>query len=151
MDDELQQPIEDAATVIKNIADMKANMVPKAEYEKALADAEKFKHALLTGVNEPVSEPLKPTSELVKEYAEAIKGGVSNVKGFETTLKLRQAVINETGVDPFMHDGTCGGGSKIQNFDPDFGERVAEGLQNMINKSEGNANMFNALLSQNLR
>jgi hypothetical protein len=135
---------EDADQVIKDIADVKKNMVPKEDYEKALADAAKYKHALLTGVAIGDSEPKKSVAELRKEYSEAIKAGVTNVEGFEAALKLREAVINETGKDPFMTEA-------LMRIDPDFGERVAEVLADMVDKSGGNPQMFNAFMSQNLR
>ena len=139
--DELQ---EDANQVIKDIADLKKNMVPREDYEKALADAAKYKHALLTGVSTGDDEPTKSAAELRKEYSEAIKAGVTNVEGFEAALKLREAVINETGKDPFMTEA-------LMRIDPDFGERVSEVMADMIDKSGGNPQMFNALMSQNLK
>jgi hypothetical protein len=146
-----QNPVKEETTVvpeadklISDIADVKKNMVPREEYERLSQDNAKLRHALLTGVTEKVVEPLKSAAELKKEYAEAIKAGVTNVKGFETALKLREAVINETGKDPFMTEA-------LMRIDPDFGERVAGALADMVDKSDGNPQMFNAFMSQNLR
>ena len=139
-----KQELETADDLLKDISDVKKNMVSKEEYDRVLKDNQKYKHALLTGVTEVVVEPPKPASELKKEYAESIKNGVSNAKGFETALKLREAVINETGNDPFMTEA-------LTKIDPNFGERVAEQLSGILEQSEGDPTMFNAILSRNLR
>lgn len=140
----VEEKVENAADVIKEIADIKAKMIPKEEYEKVVADNAKYKHALLTGVTEVDGEPMKSATELRDDYAKAIKTGVPNVTGFETALKLREAVINETGKDPFMTEA-------LDRIDPDFGERVAGVMSELVEQSDGNPQMFNALLSQNLR
>ena len=146
-----QNPVKEETTVvpeadklISDIADVKKNMVSREEYERVSQDNAKLKHALLTGVTEKVVEPPKSATELKREYAESIKSGVTNAKGFETALKLREAVINETGNDPFMTEA-------LTKIDPNFGERVAEGLGEILEQSEGDPTMFNAILSRNLR
>lgn len=135
---------DEATELIKEIAEVKKNMVSKEEYEKVLADNAKYKHALLTGITETDSEEKKSAAELREDYSKAIKTGVPNLKGFETALKLREAVINETGKDPFMTEA-------LTRIDPDFGERVSEVMSDLVEKSNGSSQMFNALLSQNIR
>ena len=132
-----------ATEFLTEISKLKETMVPKEDLEAIQAERDKLKYALLTGVMTDDTEQLKSSAELCKEYAESIKSGVTNVKGFETALKLRQAVINETGKDPFMTEA-------LTKIDPDFGERVAENLATVLEKSEGNPQMFNAILSQNM-
>lgn len=131
-----------AESVIKELADLKANMVSKEEYDKALADRNKFQQALIKGISVPAetSAP-KSSTELRDEYADLIKKGVNNVQGFAKALELRNALVNETGNDPFMTEA-------LTKIDPDFGERVAETLNEILDKSEGDPNMFNALLSR---
>lgn len=146
MNDEVkvEKKPENATDVIKDIADVKKNMVPKEEYEKILADNAKYKHALLNGVLEVDSEESKSAAELREDYSKAIKEGVTNVEGFETALKLRQAVIDETGKDPFMTEA-------LERIDPDFGDRVSGIMKEMVEASGGSPQMFNALLSQNIK
>lgn len=134
----------DADKLLEDISEVRKNMVPKEEYERLSKDNAKLKHALLTGVTEKAVEPLKSAKELKKDYADSIKSGVTNAQGFETALKLREAVINETGNDPFMTEA-------LTKIDPNFGERVAEGLEQILEQSEGDPTMFNAILSRNLR
>lgn len=133
-----------AEKLLEDITEVKKNMVSREEYDRLSKDNAKLKHALLTGVTEKVVEPLKSAKELKKDYADSIKSGVTNAQGFETALKLREAVINETGNDPFMTEA-------LTKIDPNFGERVAEGLGQILEQSEGDPTMFNAILSRNLR
>lgn len=135
---------EKAQDFINEVKDIKDKMIPKEEYQKLVEERDKLKHALLTGVVEKDDEPIKSVDELRKDYSEIIKAGSNNLKGFETALKLREAVINETGKDPFMTEA-------LQRIDPAFGERVAESMQDIVEKSDNSPNMFNAILSQNLR
>ena len=59
-------------------------------------------------------------------------------------MRLRDAAIRETGKDPFMTEA-------LDRIDPDFGERVAEAMGSLVEQSEGNPEMFNALLSSAMR
>lgn len=129
---------------INEINEIRDNMVPKEELAKAQADAKKYRDALLKGAQIKESEQPQSAKELKDAYATQIKAGVSNVEGFETALKLREAVINETGEDPFMTEA-------LSKIDPEFGERVAEQLGEILDKSEGDPNMFNALMSRNIK
>lgn len=129
---------------IKQIEDMKANTVPKNDYDKVLAERDRLKQAMLHGVTVKEAEQPKTLAEERKAYAEAIKGGVTNVQGFEAALRLREAAIRETGKDPFMTEA-------LDRIDPDFGERVAGVMSSMVEQSEGNPEMFNALLSSTVR
>ena len=119
-------------------------MVQKTEYEKVLAERDRLKEAMLKGVKVTEAEQPKTLAEERKAYAEAIKGGVTNVQGFEAALRLRDAAIRETGKDPFMTEA-------LDRIDPDFGERVAEAMSSLVEQSEGNPEMFNALLSSAMR
>lgn len=129
---------------VQQIEDLKSNMVQKTEYEKVLAERDRLKEAMLKGVKVTEAEQPKTLAEERKAYAEAIKGGVTNVQGFEAALRLRDAAIRETGKDPFMTEA-------LDRIDPDFGERVAEAMGSLVEQSEGNPEMFNALLSSAMR
>ena len=135
---------EAATKFITEVKEVKDTMVSKEELEAMKAERDKLKHALLTGVTNIDSEPLKSAEDLRKDYAGAIKAGVPNLRGFETALKLRQAVINETDKDPFMSEA-------LDRIDPNFGERVAEGIQSMIEECDNRPEVFTALLSKNLK
>ena len=129
---------------VQQIEDLKSNMVQKTEYDKVLAERDRLKEAMLKGVKVTEAEQPKTLAEERKAYAEAIKGGVTNVQGFEAALRLRDAAIRETGKDPFMTEA-------LDRIDPDFGERVAEAMSSLVEQSEGNPEMFNALLSSAMR
>lgn len=129
---------------VRQIKELKSNMVQKTEYEKILAERDRLKEAMLKGVKVTEAEQPKTLAEERKAYAEAIKDGVTNVQGFEAALRLRDAAIRETGKDPFMTEA-------LDRIDPDFGERVAEAMSALVEQSEGNPEMFNALLSSAMR
>ena len=133
-----------ADNFVQQIEDLKSNMVQKTEYDKVLAERDRLKEAMLKGVKVTEAEQPKTLAEERKAYAEAIKGGVTNVQGFEAALRLRDAAIRETGKDPFMTEA-------LDRIDPDFGERVAEAMGSLVEQSEGNPEMFNALLSSAMR
>lgn len=135
---------QEADKFIQQLEDMKANTVQKTDYEKVVAERDRLKEAMLKGVKVTEAEQPKTLAEERKAYAEAIKGGVPNIQGFEAALRLRDAAIRETGKDPFMTEA-------LDRIDPDFGERVAEAMSSLVEQSEGNPEMFNALLSSAMR
>lgn len=134
MPNEDKDPAEmtDAEKTIKQINDIKANMVPKEDLEKALADRDKFKDALINGAALPDEEPLQSREELAKKMASYSSGNITNLGYIDTALKLREAAIDETGEDPFESSESPAG----------FGQRVADGLQKMLDEADGRPEAF---------
>lgn len=132
-----------ADDLIQELNEIKSNMVDKDKYEKIIEENNKLKKALIHGTTDMDVET-RSSSELTSLLSNQISQGVTNVEGFKTVLELRESVIEETGKDPFMTEA-------LDRIDPDFGDRVANTIQDLLDKSEGKPQMFNALLSQTLR
>ena len=135
------KPASEAETTIKELADIKANMVPKSDYEKALAEKDKFKNALIKGISIKDDEPYKTRGQLAKEMAAYNSGNVTNLKYIDTALKLRQATIDETGKDPFQYPDAGEGA----------GERIADGLQRMVDEADGRSEAFLGIYQAGVR
>ena len=100
------QSAEEYADAIKHVRE---NYVPKEKLEKAEAEKAVLIKALSGEgpVPEGVQEKAKPADvkTLRKEFLEAGETNMSNAEYIEKALALRQAIIDEGGLDPFLPSG----------------------------------------------
>lgn len=142
---EKQGPTDPNADALQALAELKANSVSKDEYEKLNNN---YKDLLNMYINGDDSNKLDgkdlPQSKTIDELkAHLREEGISNLDYCQTALDLRKAVIEAGGVDPFLPQGVKI--SADQN-DIDAANRVAEVIQQCIDESDGDSNVFTAKL-----
>lgn len=143
--DNLQQqelPPEDQ-NMVEAMQQLKANSVQKSEYERVLARNKELTEALAR--NREIEEAAKPApdTDTIESLRDKLVGKeLSNMEYWENVLKLRNKVIESGQPDPFLPSDSKGNYSK-ENIDS--AERVANGIQNLLDQADGNAELFNAL------
>ena len=118
-------------------------MVPKEEYDRVLKRNKDLSQALAN--NQMIKEEQKDTDtieSLREELYSDKRKEMTNLEAVEKTLKLRQKVIDSGKTDPFISSDT----STITEEEVRTAERVAAGLQSMVDEADGNAAYFNALM-----
>ena len=112
---------------VEQLRELKANYVPKEQLEQAIADRNRYFQMATTNYQEPkpVEEEKVDINELRKDLFNN-RENLSNLEFARKALKLRSAIIDNGGVDPFIPQGR-----KITATTSDryAAERVAEGLQ----------------------
>lgn len=136
-----ETPAEDFDPVAE-IQALKANSVSRAEYDKAVADKNKYLKALIDGsqIDTPAAEPVD-----VGVLRADLFGGeeLDNLTYCKKALELRNALIEQEGIDIFV-----GSGSKLTPTDADYiaAQRVADAMQSCIDAADGNSSVFTAKL-----
>lgn len=125
---------------VQAINDLKANSVSRDEYAKLKAENKKLLNSLVQG------EKLEASSQAPKETADDLRkklfdpnSNMNNLTYIETALKLRNTVMEEGGIDPFLPQG-----KNIVATDEDIAtaDRVAQKLQQLVDYAAGDSNIF---------
>lgn len=137
---DLQQ--EDSSQMyIDEIKNLKKNSVSREEYNKILEENRNLLHSLVEG--QPVEQsteeaPKVDVNGLRKElYTE--DNNMTNLEYIDKTLKLRKAIIDEGGQDPFLDFGEK---AHVTASEIEAANRVAEALQEMVDAAEGDPVAF---------
>lgn len=138
--EELQMPESMETDYVQAINDLKANSVSREEYAKLKAENKKLLNSLVQGetIEASKSQPKETTADLRKKLFNQ-KANLSNLEYVDTALKLRAAVIEEGGIDPFVPQG-----KNIVATDEDIAtaNRVATTLQSLVDYAAGDSNIF---------
>ena len=138
----------DAKTYIENIKNLRETMVDKKEYEKLVEENKLLSKAVLNGetLSSEVKEAeQKPSIEELRVNFK--KENQTNLEFWDNALKLRDAVIEEGGYDPFLPKGH----ELIASEDDKMkASKVATVVKELIEESEGSPEVFNALLQKTL-
>ena len=127
---------------------VKEDTVPKAEYDKVVADNKKLADYILEG-----GDGDKP-QEQVKERTKAELLGVlenedsNNLEYTKAALELRQKVIDEGGRDPFLPNSSQ---QPITSVDVEGAEKVAQVLQECVDECGGDPATFNFLFDKRVK
>ena len=147
------QSAEDYAAAIKAL---KESTVSKEEYDKVVADKKVLVKALSGEgpVPEGVQEKAKPADikELRREFLNAGEENLSNAEYIQKALKLRQAIIDEGGIDPFLPSG-----AKVNPTPKDIegANKAAEAFQSWLDaatdeKGKVDPELFNAFMRKGI-
>lgn len=120
------------------LARYKDTHVSKEEYERVLKEKNDLVTSILNGERE--HEEVEEDTRTLQELAEAVnKEDQTNLGYWENVLAYRDKAIKEKGVDPFLPNGF-----KVSATDEDIekAEKVANGIASMIERSNGNPNVF---------
>lgn len=120
------------------IKELKQNSVNRSEYDALKAENKKLLQAMVNGQlpeeqKQPISEPT------IDELRKALTKEQTNLEFVTNALKLRELVLKEGGEDPFVPVG-----SKYTPTQADYerANRVATVLQEMVDESEGDPQVF---------
>lgn len=154
-DDDPPAPSDDPAPVpsAEEVLDIKNNFVPKKDYTKLEEDYRKLADSILNGgelPSNPGGEEAPDIAELRKELYDP-NNSLSNLDYVKKTLQLREAIIQETGKDPFLPTGI--NGDPFRNDQERLAaeqsaEKVAKVLQEAVDEANGDPEAFDIILSK---
>ena len=125
---------------VQAINELKQNSVSKEDYNKVVAEKNKYLKALIDG--NQVAEVQKKEPVDIDGLRKELFGGekdLTNLEYAKKALELRDAIIERDGVDIFV-----GRGSKLTPTDDDYeaAQRVADGFQQCIDVAQGDSEIF---------
>ena len=125
---------------VQAINELKQNSVSKEDYNKVVAEKNKYLKALIDGNQVAEVQKKEPVDidGLRKELFSGEKD-LTNLEYAKKALELRDAIIERDGVDIFV-----GRGSKLTPTDEDYeaAQRVADGFQQCIDVAQGDSEIF---------
>ena len=123
---------------IDAIKDLKKNSVSKKEYEALKEENKKLLSSLINGDEYEGSEEEKVDIKALRK-ATFDNPEQTNLEYVTNALKLREAILNEGGEDPFVPQG-----NKVVATAEDYAraEKVATVLQEMVDSANGDSNVF---------
>lgn len=124
---------------VQALKELKANSVPKSEYDKACADRDKYLKAIFEGGEAPESEKEPVDIDALRKELFGGEKDLSNLEYAQKALQLRNELIDQQGIDIFV-----GRGSKFTptNEDYESAQRLADGLEHCIEVAEGDTEIF---------
>lgn len=126
---------------IAAIEELKASTVSKDVYNKLRAENKKLLDALVSGQELPPTPVVKPSIEEMRKKLFNVDGDMSNLAYVENALSLRNSLIEAGERDPFLPYGDK---VDITSEQIATAEKVAAGLQEMIDFAEGDSGVFTA-------
>jgi hypothetical protein len=129
----------DANSYIEAIKEMRKNSVAKADYERLQAENKELMKALVNGETIAVEPQEAVDVNALRKELYVDNADMSNLEYIEKTLKLRDAIIEAGGDDPFV-----GAGHKFAPSVEDYeaAERVANVLKECIDYADGDSEVF---------
>lgn len=130
----------------KALKELRENSVSKEDYEKLEKENKELVAQIINGEGGGNGQPA-PEKVDIKALREELYGpkgaDLSNLDFWKKTLKLRDAVIEQEGYDPFLPHGAK---IKPNEQDVERANAVAKTVQECIDKCEDNSEVFTALL-----
>ena len=131
---------ENTNNYIEAIKEMKANSVSKEAYVKLQQGNKQLLNSLVNGQEIAIKkeEPVD-INKLREKLFSAKKHDMTNLDYVTNALKLREALMKEGQMDPFVQQG-----KKIHPTDDDFkkADKVATVLQECVDYADGDAMVF---------
>ena len=123
------------------------NTVSMEEYNRVLERNKQLSHDWAEGINrqEPAEKDKDTIESLRKELYSEDRQELNNLESTKKILKLRKLVMDEGGIDPFLNSDPHASYSAEEE---ETAQRVADGLQEMVDQSDGDPIMFNSLMAQ---
>lgn len=125
---------------LEALKELKKNSVDREKYDQLKEENKRLLQTLIDGgqVSTEGTSITVDKNQLRKElYGE--ESDLSNLEYVTKTLQLRQAIIDEGGVDPFLPNGTH---IRPTQQDIEAAERVAHVMQECIDYAEGDSELF---------
>lgn len=127
------------------IQELQNNTVSKEQYQKLRSENKKLLDALVSGQQIDIQKEEKVSVDDLRKKLFTRDSELSNLEYVETSLKLRDALIEAGERDPFLPYG-----EKIQETaeQHDKANRVAEVLKECIEFADGDSGIFTAELQR---
>ena len=142
-----KKPEQSNVELAKALKEARENSVPKADYEKLEKENKELVAQIINGegnVGNGQPTPEKVDIKALRDELYGPKGAdLSNLDFWKKTLKLRNAVIEQEGYDPFLPHGAK---IKPNEQDVERAEAVAKTVEKCIEEANGNSEVFTALL-----
>lgn len=124
---------------LDEINNLKANSVSKEEYDKLREENSELLKSIVNSRAPEKEEPKKPAVDINELRANFRKENPSNLEYVENALKLRDAIIEQGGTDPFLPQG-----KKIIPTEQDIeaANRVASVLKECVDYADGDSQLF---------
>ena len=129
--------------LLEEVQKLKENSVPKAEYDRVLERNKELTRNWMQNQQAAAKQEDPDTIESLRaELYSDNRKEMTNLDSVKKILKLRDKIIDSGGKDPFL--------STDANSEEEIStaERVAAGLQSMVDEADGNATYFNAMMKQ---
>lgn len=129
-----------SAQYIAAIKELKENSVDKAAYQKLQAENKQLLDSLINGGQVNIEQPREQVDvQALRNKLADIDHDMTNLEFAETALKLRDAVMENGGNDPFLPYG--------HNISPtaedvEAAERVASVFKECIDYAQGDSQLF---------
>ena len=129
-----------AAEYIEAIKEIKANSVPRDEFEALEKEKKDLLKALIEGgqVEQP-TDAEKPDLKALRAELFNEDNKLNNLEYAKKTLALRAAVLKETGKDIFL---PYGANISPTLADSEAAEKVAKAFQSCIDYADGDSQLF---------
>ncbi len=132
----------------KALKEVRENSVPKSEYEKLEKTNQELISQIINGNDAGAGQQKAPKTmadvQALRKELYGPKGSeLSNLEFWDKTLKLRDAVIEVEGIDPFLPHGA---NIKPTEQDVESAENVAKVVSQCIKEADGDSGVFTALL-----
>ena len=124
---------------LATIQQLKQNSVDKAKYDALRLENKKLLDAVVNGI------PVEVQSQVQKEDIQTLRNKVfnnpdqTNLEYITNVLNLRNRLLEEGYEDPFVPQGTQ---ISATQADYDTANKVATVLQEMVDESDGDPNVF---------
>lgn len=125
---------------IAAIEELKASTVSRDSYNRLRAENKQLLDALVSGKEIPQTTEEKPSIDDLRKKLFG-EGDLSNLEYVETALSLRNSLIEAGERDPFLPYGDK---VDITSEQIDTANKVAAGLQEMVDFAEGDSGVFTA-------
>lgn len=138
-----QENVNDGIDYIEAINEMKQNSVDKKLYVKLQAENKKLLNALVEGkqIDVPKEEPVNINDLRKKLFTEEL----NNLEYIDTTLKLRDALMEKGEPDPFLPYGDK---VNLTQDTIDRAQHTADVLQECVEFADGDSGIFTAELQR---
>lgn len=139
----------DANAYISAINEMKKNSVSRADYDKLCADNKLLLDAIINGADYEVekTEVEKVDIDALRKELYNPDNQFLNLDFAQKTLKLRKAIMDEGGADPFL---PAGRNIIVEERDVLAANRVADVLEQCIEAARGDSEVFTAEFNRRL-
>lgn len=139
----------DNTNYIEAIKEIKQNSVDKAAYEKLKEENKQLLNSIVNGqtIEQPKEQSKPDIDALRKKLFANTRQDLTNLDFVTTALELRQALIDNGEIDPFVPVG-----NKIKPTSEDFdkAEKVAKVLQECVDYADGNSDVFTSELKRRI-
>ena len=144
LDNQTTQPLPpEDQNLVEAMEQLKANTVPKPEYERVLARNKDLTEALARNAALEEQNAEEPDTDTIETLRKDISTQeLSNRVFWEKSLKLRDKCLDAGLPDPMLPSKDSGNYS-LENINSV--DRVVKGIQKILDEAEGSDEKFNAL------